>query len=122
GTPYLPRVAGGILFVEDVNEHPYRVERMLLQWLHSGVLERQAALVLGDFSGYRLSEYDNGYDFSGMLAFLRGALPIPVVTGLPFGHVRDKASLALGSRARLSSGADGARLEMSGYRCLADVV
>src|SRR5690606_32347691 len=119
GTPYLPRIEGGILFVEDINEHPYRVERMLLQWLHSGVLQRQAALVLGDFSGYRLGEYDNGYDFSSMLAFLRATLPIPVVTGLPFGHVRDKASLALGSRARLRTQADAAQLEMSEYHGLA---
>ena len=43
GTPYFPQVDGGILFVEDVNEHPYRVERMLTQLLHAGVLARQKA-------------------------------------------------------------------------------
>lgn len=115
GTPYFPQVDDGILFVEDINEHPYRVERMLLQLLHAGVLSRQRALVLGDFSGYRLSDYDNGYDVEAMLDFLRERLGIPVLTGLPFGHVRDKATLAVGAQARLVSDADGFTLTMSGY-------
>jgi muramoyltetrapeptide carboxypeptidase len=115
GTPYLPRIEGGILFVEDINEHPYRIERMLLQLQHAGVLARQQALVLGDFSAYRLSDYDNGYDFEAMLAWLRSELPIPVLTGLPFGHIRDKATLAVGSQARLRSDGEGWTLTMRGY-------
>lgn len=115
GTPYLPRIDGGILFVEDVNEHPYRVERMMLQLHHAGVLERQRALLLGDFSAYRLSDYDNGYDFDAMLDWLRAELPIPVLTGLPFGHVRDKVTLAVGSQARLVSGTEGWSLTMREY-------
>lgn len=111
GTPWLPQVDGGILFVEDINEHPYRVERMLLQLLHSGMLARQKALVLGDFSGYRLTEYDNGYDFAAMLAWLRSNLPLPVVTGLPFGHLRDKLSLPVGCQARLVVTAQESRIE-----------
>jgi muramoyltetrapeptide carboxypeptidase len=115
GTPYFPQIDGGILFVEDVNEHPYRVERMLLQLEQAGVLKRQQALVLGDFSNYKLNDYDNGYDFDAMLAFLRARLPIPVLTGLPFGHTRDKATLPVGCRATLSSDADSLRLSMSDY-------
>lgn len=118
GTPYLPQVDGGILFVEDVNEHPYRVERMLLQLLHAGVLARQQALVLGDFSKYRLSDYDNGYDFDAMLAFLRATLPVPVLTGLPFGHMREKVTLPVGAIATLSSGGDTVSLTMHGYPSL----
>jgi muramoyltetrapeptide carboxypeptidase len=115
GTPYLPHVDGGILFVEDINEHPYRVERMLLQLLHAGVLARQRALVLGDFSGYRLSEYDNGYSFSSMLAYLREVLPLPVVTGLPFGHIPDKATLAVGSQGRLRVTDNQTSISMNDY-------
>ncbi|MBL8384056.1 MAG: LD-carboxypeptidase [Burkholderiales bacterium] len=110
GTPYLPRLRGGILFVEDVNEHPYRVERMLYQLLHAGVLARQKALLLGDFSGYRLGPNDNGYDFEAMVAHLAARLPIPVLTGLPFGHVRDKLSLPFGARAIVEIAGDGYRL------------
>ncbi|MBL8376889.1 MAG: LD-carboxypeptidase [Burkholderiales bacterium] len=101
GTRFLPRVRGGILFVEDVGEHPYRIERMLHQLNNAGILGHQKALLLGDFSGYRLGENDRGYDFDAMLAHLRGVLPIPVVAGLPFGHVRDKLTLPFGGRARL---------------------
>ena len=67
-------------------------------------------MILGDFSGYRLAANDNGYDFAAMVAHLRGALPIPVLTELPFGHVRDKLSLPIGARARLDMAADGYRL------------
>ncbi|MGB7479586.1 MAG: muramoyltetrapeptide carboxypeptidase [Burkholderiaceae bacterium] len=118
GTRYLPRIEDGILFVEDVNEHPYRVERMLLQLQHAGVLGRQQALLLGDFSNYRLSDYDNGYDFDAMLAYLRAHCPIPVLTGLPFGHIADKATLAVGAQAELAG--DGARwqLRMTRYPTL----
>ncbi len=118
GTPYFPAIEGGILFVEDVNEHPYRVERMLLQLFHAGVLARQHALVLGDFSNYRLSDYDNGYDFAAMLDYLRGQLGIPVLTGLPFGHVRDKVTLPVGCMASLSCVKGAARLTMRDYPCL----
>jgi muramoyltetrapeptide carboxypeptidase len=118
GTPYLPQVDGGILFVEDINEHPYRVERMLLQLLYAGVLGRQRALVLGDFSGYRLSDYDNGYGFSSMLSYLREVLPLPVVTGLPFGHIPAKATLAVGSQGRLLMSDIETRVSMTGYPTL----
>lgn len=120
GTPYMPRVEDGILFIEDVNEHPYRVERMLLQLFHAGLLNQQA-IVLGDFSNYRLTEYDNGYDFAAMLGYLRERLGVPILTGLPFGHTRHKATLAVGSRARLTSDGASASLVMSGYPSLANL-
>ena len=101
GTPYLPRVRGGLLYVEDISEHPYRIERMLLQLQHAGILRTQRALLLGDFSGYKLAPHDNGYDFATMVAHLRETLDIPVVTGLPFGHVRDKLTLPMGGKAVL---------------------
>ncbi len=117
GTPYMPRIEGGILFVEDVNEHPYRVERMLLQLFHAGLLN-QKAIVLGDFSSYRLSEYDNGYDFAAMLNYLRERLGVPIFTGLPFGHIRDKATLVVGSQAQLRSDGQTVSLVMRGYPSL----
>ena len=54
GTPHFPRVDGGILFLEDIGEHPYRVERMLYQLHFAGVLARQRAVLLGTFNGYEL--------------------------------------------------------------------
>ena len=113
GTRWMPEINDGILFVEDINEHPYRVERMLLQLLHAGVLSRQRAVLLGDFSAYRLSDYDNGYDFVTLVEYLRARLGVPVLTGLPFGHVRDKLSLPVGGRCRLESDAAGFSLHLS---------
>jgi muramoyltetrapeptide carboxypeptidase len=118
GTRWMPQVDGGILFVEDVNEHPYRLERMLLQLAYAGVLDRQQALVLGDFSGYKLSDYDNGYDFAAMLDYLRGRLGLPVLQGLPFGHIRDKVTLAVGAECVLESDKNKIVLQMSGYPSL----
>lgn len=118
GTQFFPRVDGGIVFVEDVNEHPYRVERMLLQLLQAGVLGRQQALLLGDFSNYRLSDADNGYDFAAMLAYLRATLPIPVLTGLPFGHQRTRATIPFGAPATLVSDGAAFTLTMRDYPTL----
>jgi muramoyltetrapeptide carboxypeptidase len=103
GTPYFPSVKGGLLFLEDVGEHPYRVERMLTQLLHAGVLARQQAVILGQFSGFKLVPgYDRGFGMASVAAWLRTQLKVPVLTGLPFGHVPTKVLLPFGQKARLS--------------------
>ena len=101
GTPHFPKIKGGILFLEDVNEHPYRTERALLQLLQAGVLDNQKAVVLGSFTAYKPSPLDRGYNFKQMLAYIRSQLKVPVLTGLPFGHVPTKVCLPVGRRARL---------------------
>ena len=118
GTPWMPVVANGILFLEDVNEHPFRIERMLLQLLYAGILGRQKAILLGDFSGSRTGDYDNGYDFDAMLGFIRSRTTVPIFTGLPFGHMRDKTTLAVGATAQLQGTPADLRLILSGYPCL----
>lgn len=115
GTPWMPDISGGILFVEDVHEQLYRVERMLLQLHEAGILGKQQALVLGHFTEFRKTDYDNGYDFDAMLAWLRSRLTIPVLTGLPFGHVRDKTTLPVGGQAHLVSKEGKTQLHLSGY-------
>lgn len=115
GTAYLPRIDGGILFVEDVGEQPYRIERMLYQLHHAGILGRQRALLLGEFNGYQPSPNDNGYDLAAMVEQCRRAFAMPVFTGLPFGHRRDKLTLPVGARCALSVRGGAARLTMSGY-------
>ena len=112
GTPYWTQLDDGILFLEDVGEHPYRVERMLLQLHFAGVLAKQKAIILGDFSGYRLAPHDNGYDFAQMLTYVRSILAVPVLTGLPFGHIRDHATLVVGSDATLQVEQENVTLKM----------
>lgn len=87
GTPHWPEVKGGLLFLEDVGEHPYRVERMLLQLLQAGVLQRQSAILLGQFSAWKPSPVDRGYGLKQALERVRAAVDVPLVTGLPIGHV-----------------------------------
>jgi muramoyltetrapeptide carboxypeptidase len=118
GTDYFPRIDGGILFIEDIGEHPYRIERMLLQLMQAGVLARQQALVVGDVSGYRLSPADNGYDFDAMLAYLRATLPLPVLTGLSHGHIARRVTIPFGAQARLESDASGFTITLSDYPTL----
>jgi muramoyltetrapeptide carboxypeptidase len=107
GTPYLPDIDGGILFLEDTAEHPYRVERMLYQLHYAGVLGRQRAVLLGAFTDYELHVHDEGYDLAAVVAHARERFGVPLWTGLPFGHVRDKLTLPVGGRATLIAG-DGA--------------
>jgi muramoyltetrapeptide carboxypeptidase len=115
GTEYFPDIDGGILFLEDIAEHPYRVERMLLQLMHAGVLARQRAVLLGDFSGYRLAPADNGYDFDAMLAYLRATLPVPVLTGLEFGHIARRVTIPFGAQGHLRCDGEHWTLALSAY-------
>ena len=96
GTPYLPQVKGGVLFLEDVAEHPYRVERMLTQLLHAGILARQKAIVLGQFTEYKLGPHDKGFKLQTVVTWLRSQLKIPVLTNVPYGHVATKVLLPVG--------------------------
>jgi muramoyltetrapeptide carboxypeptidase len=115
GTPYMPRIEGGILFVEDVNEPPFRIERMLYQLHYAGILARQQAVVLGDFTQYRLAEHDNGYTLDTMIANLRMRFGMPFLTGLQFGHVARILTLPVGAPAELDSDSGGFSLRFSGY-------
>lgn len=101
GTPYFPSIQGGVLFLEDIAEHPYRVERMLTQLLLAGVLARQKAIVLGQFTAYRLTPHDAGFKLPTVVEWLRSQLRIPVLTDLPFGHVPTKVCLPVGARVSL---------------------
>lgn len=100
-TPHWPRIKGGVLFLEDVNEHPYRVERNLLQLQQAGVLDAQKAIVLGAVSGFRKSPMDRGYGLRSMLARIRASTRTPILTGLPFGHVTTKVTIPVGMKVRL---------------------
>ena len=101
GTPWLPAVKGGVLFLEDVNEHPYRIERQLTQLLHTGIVDRQKAVVLGAFNRYQASPHDKGFKMQTVVDWLRSKTRTPVLTGLPFGHVPTKVLLPVGRKIEL---------------------
>lgn len=70
GTDHFPNIKNGVLFLEDVNEHPYRIERALLQLHQAGVLDKQKAIVLGAFTEFRKSPLDRGYNLKTVIAYL----------------------------------------------------
>ena len=74
---------------------------MLYQLFHAGVLARQRAILLGRFTEYELNGNDAGYDLGAVVAQLRSLLDVPVLTGLPFGHVADKLTLPVGGQCAL---------------------
>lgn len=103
GTPWLPQVKGGVLFLEDVHEHPYRIERMLTQLLYTGVLQKQKAIVLGHFTNWVPVPHDKGFKLKTVIEWLRGQVKAPVLTGLPFGHVPTKVCLPVGAQVTLAA-------------------
>ncbi|MDO8317601.1 LD-carboxypeptidase [Rhodoferax sp.] len=102
GTPYFPDIKGGILFLEDVAEHPYRIERMLTQLLYAGVLKRQKAIVLGQFTEFKLVPHDRGFKLQTVIEWLQQHIKIPVLTNLPYGHVATKVLLPVGASVDLA--------------------
>ena len=97
GTPYLPDLTGALLFIEDISEEPYRVDRMLTQLRLSGVLDRIAGLVLGSFTGAEPPD--------AVLADHLPRLRCPVLAGWPAGHGQPNRPLPLGVAAALDVGA-----------------
>jgi len=102
GTPYFPQIKGGVLFLEDVAEHPYRIERMLTQLLHAGVLARQKAVVLGQFTEFKLVAHDRGFKLQSVMDWLRQQIKVPLLTNLPYGHVATKVLLPVGASVDLN--------------------
>ncbi len=100
GTPYAPRLAGYLLFLEDHNEALYRLDRMLHHLIFAGVLDGVRGVVLGGFTHCGSQD--------GLLEVLTTALAplnVPVLMGLPVGHQPDNHTLPLGAWARLDTGA-----------------
>ncbi|NJR71852.1 MAG: LD-carboxypeptidase [Gammaproteobacteria bacterium] len=91
GSRFIPDVAGGILFIEEIGEKPYVIERMLLQLYHAGVLARQRAIIIGVCNGFTLDADRFPYALNHVINTLRTLLPIPILTELPFGHVAKKS-------------------------------
>lgn len=102
GTPYFPDVRGGILFLEDVAEFPWRIERMLTQLMNTGILGKQKALILGQFTGYKATPHDKGFKLQTAVDWLQTQVKLPVLQGLPFGHVPTKVLLPVGAEVQLA--------------------
>ena len=109
GTPWLPDFTGAILFLEDVGEPTYRIDRSLTQLGNSGVLSAVAGIALGDFrypDARRRKDEKLGIQIMDeVLAERLSGLGKPVVAGFPFGHIKPKMTVPFGCMATL----DGVR-------------
>ena len=112
GTLYLDGTKGDILFIEDVAEPAYRIERMLMTLELAGILSRQKVVIVGDMQGAdRPVGWEGDFSLAMALETMSRRTGVPFVTGLPFGHVHRKCSLPVGGRVRLSVADGEARLQ-----------
>ena len=112
GTPHMPTIDDGILVLEDVAEAPYRIERMFWQLKHAGILDKQRAIILAEFSDCEpTNDMRYPYSMAEAIGTLRKIAPCPVLTGFPFGHVPAKVTLPIGASARVAI--EGARYVLS---------
>ncbi|NNG16991.1 MAG: LD-carboxypeptidase [Gemmatimonadales bacterium] len=105
GTRYFPDLHGAILFIEDVGEDLYRVDRVLAHLRSVGALDRLAGVAVGQFTEMKKATPDGALGFDEILETYFGPLGVPVAYGFPIGHVDDQWTLPLGVRARLDANA-----------------
>ena len=116
GSEYLPRIDGGIVFLEDVGEQAYRIERMLYDLYLAGVFKGQQAIVFGALSGSGEDSYDKRYDVATVIRQLHKLTGLPIYSGMHFGHIGQKHSFPLGARCQISTNTVGGyQLAFSDY-------
>ena len=105
GTPYQPNYDGAILVVEDVNEAPYRIERMLLTLRLSGHLQRCAGIAFGSFTntGEEDKSLGGSRPMSDVLLEAAEWAGVPCIMGVPVGHIDNQWSLPCGATAELDA-------------------
>jgi muramoyltetrapeptide carboxypeptidase len=103
GTPFAIQPEGAILFIEEVGEHPYRLDRLLSHLRLAGVLSAVVGIAVGGITESPLM--DGAPAAEEVVRDALGGLGIPVATGFPFGHIDDSWTLPLGVRARLDADA-----------------
>jgi muramoyltetrapeptide carboxypeptidase len=118
GTPYEIDTRGSVLFLEDVGEEPYRIDRMLTQLQLAGKFEEVAAVVFGECRECTPREYQpsfySTFTLGEILDRILGKLKVPVLSGLTVGHTPDQLTLPLGVRATLDAGKGELTIEEAG--------
>ena len=102
GTPYLPSLRDKILFFEDVNEHPYRIDRYLAQLKASGALSQAKAILLGQFSD--CEDKPPTLTIDQVFKDYLSKLGVPVLSNLPFGHIPRQWTVPLGAKMKIENG------------------
>jgi muramoyltetrapeptide carboxypeptidase len=103
GTRFAPRTAGALVFLEDCDEAPYRIDRMLTHLAHAGFFQDVTGVILGDFANSAPPQGSEATDLPWVLHDRLGRLKVPVAYGFPFGHRPRAWTLPFGVRARLEA-------------------
>lgn len=104
GTPYLPKIKNKILFLEDIDEAPYKIDRMLNQLSISGILKKISGLLLGEFSDCVEKDADKKtLTLDEVLQNYLGDLPFPVIKNFPHGHRKANYTIPFGIRTKLNA-------------------
>jgi muramoyltetrapeptide carboxypeptidase len=103
GTPWLPEMNGAILFLEDIGEDLYRIDRMLGHFRLAGVLARLAGVAIGHFSRMQHATFEGAFGLDDVLRTYFEPLGIPVAHGFPIGHVQEQWTLPIGIQAELDA-------------------
>jgi muramoyltetrapeptide carboxypeptidase len=104
GTPYEINTRGVILFLEEVNEQPYRIDRMLRQLWLAGKLQAAAGIVFGKFAGCEAADSEESFSLLEVLRETLEGIKVPCFYGLGAGHIALKATLPLGIKAEMDAG------------------
>ncbi|WP_224489464.1 S66 peptidase family protein [Robertkochia flava] len=96
GTPYEPDYTNKIVFLEEIEEEPYRVDRMLTQLRQSATFDKASAIIMGIFAGCNKSRNSNSFSLKEVLQNTLGDLEIPVAYGFPIGHIDENTTLPMG--------------------------
>lgn len=117
GTPYAPDLTGAILLLEDVWEAPYRLDRMLTQLRLAGILDGIQGLALGIFRRcFVPEEMDGSPTLEEIVLDAVGDRPLPILSGIAYGHMPGRLALPLGVRCRLETDPPRLILEESAVR------
>ena len=103
GTPYLPPFKNNIVFIEDIGEKPYRLDRMLTQLIQGSDIKEANGIVLGNFVDCEKKEGERSYALKEVILDKIGSLNIPSLYGMPFGHMDDQCTLPIGIHAELDT-------------------
>ncbi|HPN39429.1 MAG TPA: LD-carboxypeptidase [Melioribacteraceae bacterium] len=107
GTKYDIDLKGKILFLEEINEEPYRIDRMLTQMINAGKFEGISGIALGVFKGCEKKKRDASFEDSltlkEVLIDRLKSLNVPTIYGLSFGHIKNKFTLPIGIKAKLDT-------------------
>lgn len=113
GTPYMPNVTGAVLLIEDIDEKPYQVDRMLVHLKNAGIFRKIAGLIVGRLTDcWPKANRGNHLHLEDVLLDLTASNPIPIYTGVPYGHNPERLTLPVGVRVEIS--------EKGGLRLLED--